>query len=128
MAGTCTILLLEDEPIILMDLEFAADDHGCDAVAVSNCAGALERLATLGGVDVAVLDVSLAGGETCLPVAEELGRLDIPYLLHSGDLDRHDERIRQLGAELIAKPAAADEVIAAAIARCKGTDGAAAGP
>ncbi|MEE4207600.1 MAG: response regulator [Erythrobacter sp.] len=118
MAGPCTILLLEDEPIILMDLEFAAEDHGCRAVPVSNCAGALERLATLGEVDVAVLDVSLQGGETCLPVAEELGRLGIPYLLHSGDLDRHDEQIRRLGAELIAKPASADEVIAAAIARC----------
>jgi CheY-like chemotaxis protein len=123
MAGVCKILLLEDEPIILMDLEFAAEDLGCDAVPASNCAGALERLATLGGVDVAVLDVSLAGGETCLPVAEELGRLGIPYLLHSGDLDRHDERIRRLDADLIAKPASADDVIAAAITRCDRCNG-----
>lgn len=123
MAGTCSILLLEDEPIILMDLEFAAEDYGCDAVPASSCAGALERLATLGEVDVAVLDVSLAGGETCLPVAEELGRRGIPYLLHSGDLDRHDETIRQLDADLIAKPASAETVIAAAIARCERCNG-----
>lgn len=123
MTAFCTILLLEDEPIILMDLEFAAEDHGCDAVSASSCAGALERLATFDEIDVAVLDVSLAGLETCLPVAEELGRRGIPYLLHSGDLDRHDDTIRQLDAELIAKPASAEDVIAAAIARCERCNG-----
>jgi DNA-binding NtrC family response regulator len=123
MAGICTILLLEDEPIILMDLEFAAEDHGCDAVSASSCEGALEKIAEPGGIDVAVLDVSLARGETCLPVAEELGRRGIPYLLHSGDLDRHDEQIRKLEADLIAKPASADDVIAAAIARCERCNG-----
>lgn len=123
MAAICTILLLEDEPIILMDLEFAAEDHGCDPVSASSCSGALDRIATPGGIDVAVLDVSLGGGENCLPVAEELGRLGIPYVLHSADLDRHDERIAKLDAELIAKPANAADVIAAAIARCERCNG-----
>ena len=31
MRGPCTILLVEDEPLILMDLEWAVEDHGCRA-------------------------------------------------------------------------------------------------
>lgn len=123
MTSKCTILLLEDEPIILMDLEFAAEDHGCSALPASSCSGAMERIENDPRVDVAVLDVSLGGGETCLPVAHELDRRGIPYLLHSGDLDRHDEQIRDLDADLIAKPASADTVIDAAIARCKRCSG-----
>ena len=55
-------------------------------------------------------------------MAEELDRIGIPFILHSGDLDRHDEQVRELDAELIAKPAPADKVIAAAIAYALGED------
>lgn len=116
-----TILLLEDEPLILMDLEFAAQDFGCEALLASNAQEALglvgEHAARL---SVAVLDVSLGEGTTCFPVAQELERLAIPFILHSGDLDRHDEKIRTLDAQLIAKPASSDAVIAAALARISG--------
>jgi DNA-binding NtrC family response regulator len=112
-----TILLLEDEPLILMDLEFAAED--CDAVPLlaSSVAQALALIAEHAEtLSAAVLDVSLGRDGTCLPVAQELERLGIPFILHSGDLDRHDETIRQFDAKLVAKPAAADKVIAAALA------------
>lgn len=113
-----TILLLDDEPLILMDLESAARDRGCAAVSARNCDRALSLLAQ-GGVDVAVLDVSLGRGQTCLPVAQDLTRRGIPYILHSGDLDWHEEPIRKLDAELIAKPAPAELVIARAIERSR---------
>jgi DNA-binding response OmpR family regulator len=113
-----TILLVEDEPLILMDLEFAAEDRGCVAVTATTPDAALQLIAEKGrSIDAAVLDVSLGNGKTCFPVASELDRLGIPYLLHSGDLDRHNERIRELDALLIPKPAASDKVIAAAICR-----------
>jgi len=118
-----TILLLEDEPLILMDLEYAAKDLGCTALLASNANDALElvsehheKLAT------AVLDVSLGAGATCFPVAQELDRLAIPFILHSGDWDRHDETVRTLDAKLIAKPAPAEKVIAAAVACALGDD------
>lgn len=118
-----TILLLEDEPLILMDLEFAAQDQGCEALLASSAQEALglvgEHAARL---SVAVLDVSLGAGATCFPVAQELDRLAIPFILHSGDLDRHDEKIRTLDAALIAKPASSEAVIAAALA-CVAGDG-----
>ncbi len=118
-----TLLLLDDEPLILMDLEFAAQDRGCEVVTTGSCSEALAEIEARGSkIDVAILDVSLGQGHTCFPVAHALDQLKIPYLLHSGDLDRLDERIRELKAELIAKPAAAEQVVSAAIIVSEGSD------
>lgn len=114
----CSILLLEDEPLILMDLEFAAEDHGCNPFCASGVAKALTHIET-GDIDVAVLDVTLKGKETCVTVAEELDRRGIPYLLHSGDLNRADETVRNLGATHMPKPADASLVIETAIGLLK---------
>jgi len=123
MAKTYTLLLLEDEPLILMDLELAAADRGCTTHSATNC-GAAEAILEQHGdsIDVAILDVSLSAGCDCFPIARELQQRNIPYILHSGDLDRMDERIRLLNAELIAKPAPTEKVIAAAIVHCEGPD------
>ncbi|WP_338240380.1 response regulator [Aurantiacibacter hainanensis] len=110
----CSILLLEDEPLILMDLEFAAEDQGCTPFCASGVAKAMAHLEGR-DIDVAVLDVTLKGKETCVPVAEELDRRRIPYLLHSGDLNRADETVRNLGATHVPKPADASLVIETAI-------------
>ena len=115
MTRPCTILLVEDEPLILMDLEFAVEDHGCRALCATCCSEAIRAVERADHIAVAVLDVSLKGGENCEAVARELDRRGIPYLLHSGDLDRHDETVRRLGAPLFPKPASAERVIAAAI-------------
>ncbi len=122
MTDTFTLLLLEDEPLIMLDLEYAAEDRGCSVVSCANCDDALSHIKSGARIDAAILDVSLGDGATCFPVAQKLAQLKIPYILHSGDLDRHNERIREIDAELIAKPAAAERVIAYAIAHAKGRD------
>ncbi|MEM6475457.1 MAG: response regulator [Pseudomonadota bacterium] len=114
MAQSTAILLLEDEPLILMDLEFAAMDRGCSVHTANSCKRAIELLAN-GHFDVAILDVSLGGKSTCFPVAKRLEELGTPYLLHTGDLNRHDEHVRELKAKLIAKPSPANTVVAAAL-------------
>lgn len=125
MSAKQTLLLLEDEPLILMDLEFAAEDCGCDALCAANAKAALDLLERHGSdIDVAILDVSLGAGETCFPVAHQLQRLGIPYILHSGDLDRHNERIRTLKARRISKPAPVEFVISAALKQIAANDGA----
>jgi len=123
MSAAYNILLLDDEPLILMDLELAGEDRGCQTLAATNCEEAKLALAKHQAIHAAVLDVSLAEGQTCLPVAVELQQRGIPYLLHSADLDRHNERVRMLDAPLIAQPANSDEVIAAAIALYEKRDG-----
>lgn len=122
MSKTYTILLLEDEPVILMDLEFAAEDRGCVALVAANVEASLRLIAESDRIDVGVLDVSLGHDTNCLPVARELERLGIPYILHSGDLDRQEETVRKLGAPLIAKPTVSEKVIAAAIIAAEGED------
>lgn len=117
-----TLLLVEDEPLILIDLEYAAEDLGCLPLRAHNCTEALALVERHGAsLGAAVLDVSLGESETCLPVARKLEELGIPFLLHSGDLDRQEEQIRQLTAQLIAKPAPAETVIAAALALARGS-------
>lgn len=114
MTASLTILLVEDEPLILLDLEFAVEDSGnvfCSAAGVAQALGLIAACK----IDVAVLDVNLGPGESCVPVAEELARRGLPFILHSGDLDRRDEIIRSLGARVVAKPAASDRVIAEAL-------------
>ncbi|MEL7447039.1 MAG: response regulator [Pseudomonadota bacterium] len=118
-----TILMLEDEPLILLDLELAAEDRGCIALTASCCEEAQRLIAQHGrDIDVAILDVSLGEGKTCFPITHQLDQQKIPYILHSGDLDRHDEHIREIAAELVAKPAAAEKVIAAAVIHSEGSD------
>jgi CheY-like chemotaxis protein len=96
----CTILLVEDEPLILMDLEFAAEDRGCEVICATSCAEGVRAVEDADYLSAAVLDVSLKGGENCEAVARALDERGIPYLLHSGDLDRHNETVRRLGAPL----------------------------
>ncbi|MFB0613357.1 response regulator [Aurantiacibacter poecillastricola] len=110
----CSILLLEDEPLILMDLEFAAEDRECSALCAADVATAMKHIEGE-RVDVAILDVTLKGKETCVPVAQELDKRGIPYILHSGDLNRADETVRNLGAQHLPKPADSDVVIGAAM-------------
>ena len=109
-----TILLVDDEPLILMDLEFAAEDAGLRCLAAYDVKRAMELISSH-PPDCAVLDVSLKAGETCLPIAQALDRLQIPYVIHSGDLDRQDERIRSLDVPRIAKPCPSHTVIRKAL-------------
>jgi len=77
------VLVIEDEPIILMLLEEYLLDAGCDLVA---SAATLEKalvLAAAEDVDFAILDVSL-GAQSSFPVAEALLQRDIPFLFASG--------------------------------------------
>ncbi|MGB3710259.1 MAG: response regulator [Erythrobacter sp.] len=113
---SCTILLVEDEPLVTMDLEFAAEDRGCRPLSAASVRKALQLMDSESEIDVAILDVSLGNDETCVPVARALESRGVPYILHTGDLDRQEEQVRTLDAPLVAKPAAAEDVIDAAMA------------
>lgn len=116
MSVSYTILLLDDEPMILMDLQFAGEDRGCRMLTATTCAEAHAILKREPRIDVAILDVSLADDCTCAPVAMDLKGRGIPFILHSGDYVRGGERVTMLKAPIISKPVASDKVIAAAIA------------
>ncbi|MCM8730151.1 response regulator [Hephaestia sp. GCM10023244] len=78
------ILIVEDEPLIAMMLEDFLDalDHEATAT-VDTVAEALEKI-TAGGIDGAILDINLRGGEQCWPIADALAAAGIGFVLASG--------------------------------------------
>lgn len=78
------ILIVEDEPLIAMMLEDFLDALDRQvAGSADNCADAI-ALVGQGGIDAAILDVNLRGGETSWPIADALAAAGIPFLLATG--------------------------------------------
>lgn len=116
------LLLVEDEPLILMDLEFAVEDLELgyfSARSIERALMLIERHRPI--IGAAVLDATLDNDQPCLPVAARLGECGIPYILHTGDLNRYNENINCLAAPIIAKPAPASRVIELALEHARGT-------
>ena len=77
------VALVEDEPLILMDLEASLEDAGVDiAGSASNLASAKELLAQV-ECDAALLDTNLSG-ERVDELATLLTRRNIPFAFISG--------------------------------------------
>lgn len=77
------VLLVEDEGTIALLIEEMLEVFGCAVVAsVARFAQALDAAATV-QVDLAILDVNLAG-ERVFPVADILRSRDIPLLFSTG--------------------------------------------
>lgn len=77
------VLVVEDEGAIAMMIEEMLEEVGCEVVAsVARLAAALE-IASVVEVDLAILDVNLAG-ERIFPVAEILRQRGIPFLFSTG--------------------------------------------
>jgi DNA-binding response OmpR family regulator len=86
MTNRKTVLLVEDEMFVALDIQMALEDEGW-AVA-GPFARASEAVQYLQGheVDCAVLDVRLLDGDV-FPVADKLANSGIPFLFHSGHAD-----------------------------------------
>jgi CheY-like chemotaxis protein len=101
------ILIVEDEPLIAMMLEDFLDALGKQVAGTAETvAGALARVGE-GGIDAAILDVNLRGGEKSWPVADALAGAGIPFVLATGGdtvADAHAER------PVLAKPFTMDGV------------------
>lgn len=79
-----SVLIVEDEPLIAMMLEDYLTELGKTVVGpADSCAEALALIAD-GGIDAAILDVNLRGGETSWAIADALARAGIPFLFASG--------------------------------------------
>ena len=95
MTGPQQILIVEDEPLIAMMLEDFLDvleKQSCGTA--DSVATALARVAQ-GGIDAAILDVNLRGGEKSTPVAEALERAGVPFIFATGGSeDMLDDRFR----------------------------------
>jgi CheY-like chemotaxis protein len=78
------VLVVEDEALVSFMLVDYLEELGCQVVATaSRLEEALEMAASLAALDLAVLDVNLAG-EMSYPVAELLRSRGVPFLFATG--------------------------------------------
>jgi CheY-like chemotaxis protein len=102
------ILLVEDDPLIRLDLETSLAELGAIVTAASNVASAFAAL-SVAMPDIAVLDFEL-GPETSEPVAEVVQARDVPFLYLSG-YSEHDGRFsRWPNIPVLSKPLSAAQI------------------
>jgi CheY-like chemotaxis protein len=77
------ILVVEDEPIIAMELQASLEDDGAEVIGPACTLAAALDLATRAQFSAAILDITL-GQETVAPVARLLRQRGIPFLFYSG--------------------------------------------
>lgn len=106
-----TVLLLEDEPLIAIDVEQTLRDAGFDVSVAATCADAAEWLEVC-RPEVVIIDIVLRDGP-CHQVAKQLVQDNIPFVVHSGDiLDAHAGTPFEYGVWL-SKPSMPGDLIAA---------------
>ena len=81
LAG-CTVLVVEDEPLIALDICDGLQGAGASVLSAYTLCNAL-HLADHPDVAVAVLDYGLSDGEGA-PLCERLKERGIPFVLHTG--------------------------------------------
>lgn len=101
------ILIVEDEPLIAMMLEDFLDALGKQVAGTAETVETALDCVSSGGIDAAILDVNLRGGEKSWPVADALAQAGIPFVLATGGdtlAEAHAER------PVLAKPFTMDSV------------------
>lgn len=87
MPGSSRILIVEDEPLIAMMLEDFLDALDRELAGSADGVEAALALIEQGGIDAAILDVNLRGGEQSWPIADRLAELGIPFVIATGGAD-----------------------------------------
>ena len=106
-----SILIVEDEPIIALDLQYLLEASGATPVALEHpIDGARQHLCGPALPDVVILDLVL-GGTSSLPLAEELRQRKVPFLFLTGDALGIPSGFSDVQA--VEKPFAVDQLIAA---------------
>ena len=84
MGAPNSILIVEDEPLIAMMIEDFLEVLGKSLAGSVDTVEAALTLIAAGGIDAAILDVNLRGGEKSFPVAEALAARGIPFVFATG--------------------------------------------
>lgn len=82
--GGRNILIVEDEVLVAMDIEYALSDLGANVIGPApTLANAMDYVSSGNKIDAAILDIDLAG-EDVFPAAAVLHQRDVPFLFHTG--------------------------------------------
>ena len=105
------VLLLEDEPLIAIDVAEELEEAGFEVVSVRSTNEAVEWLGAH-DPDLAILDVALPDGD-CQPVAKALKSRGVPFLVHSGSVPQDFTDTAFAGAPWVYKPSSMESLLAA---------------
>lgn len=98
-----TVLLVEDEIFVALDLQMALEDAGWTVAGpYASIATASEYLKS-NRPACAILDVRLTDGEV-FPVADTLNRAGVPFVFHSGHADGDELERRYPNSAFCSKP------------------------
>jgi len=78
-----TILVVEDEPLVALDIADCFKDAGAEVIIARTLQDAMAKSETP-GLTAAVLDHALHDGITTSDVCAKLQELDIPFIVYSG--------------------------------------------
>ena len=96
-----TVLLVEDDAFIQLDLQLVLEAAGATVITASNVAEGLAKLNLR--YSAAVLDIRLPDGEV-FPVAEALRKSNTPLIFHSGNTETSNVRELYPDAIALSKP------------------------
>jgi CheY-like chemotaxis protein len=99
------VLLVEDDPLICLDLESSLSDLGAAVAAATNVATALQIMAAT-TLDFAVLDFEL-GTETSEAIAQAARERGVPFLYLSGYSEKDERFGRWPRVTVLVKPLSA---------------------
>jgi DNA-binding response OmpR family regulator len=112
------VLLVEDEPIVAMDVEDMLLELGCEVIGPCPRLSAALEAAHFQSIDVAVLDVNL-NGEESYPVAQALRDRSIPFAFATGFGERKTPFPE---APTLTKPYGSQQLEAALVRALEGPD------
>jgi DNA-binding NtrC family response regulator len=106
------LLVAEDDPLILMDLEYILEDAGACIVGSCRTVKAALALCASESITAAVLDIRL-GHETIAPVVRDLVRRGIPFVFYSGQTESDPICDEWPDCRLVPKPSAPQVIVTA---------------
>lgn len=106
------VLVVEDNMLIAMDIDSLLRKNGALQTYLANSVDAALAIIADEPLTIAVLDVNL-GQETSLPVAQELWRRGLPFVLASGYGDAEAVVLSFPTVPIVSKPLTADTLMAA---------------
>lgn len=105
-----SLLIVEDEALIAMDLEYAAEEHGYGAVHWANTIALARSKIASETIDCGVFDVTLPDGPS-LGLARECLDRGIPIVFHTGNSEAREMSAGYERACFVGKPCPAVTVI-----------------
>jgi DNA-binding NtrC family response regulator len=102
------VLIIEDEPLIVLDLEHALSSAGA-AVNVANTVASALEAAAAPAVTAAIVDLRLHGNSV-REVVERLAARDLPFIFYTGQTET-PTAASWPGVPFVAKPLPAGQVV-----------------